>query len=332
MKVSSTAARAILAGGQFYKAELYTFTLAGGSTYRFTTSQVPIKVGGNPYGTGLIIKRGTVTQRVGLEVQSLQLRISPQSDYPAGPVTIGGVPFLQAVRAGVFDAARVLMEKIFLTSWDDTSPGAVSWAQGRSNEIQAGRMESNFSVNDDTELLNVAMPRNIIQAGCVHALYDAGCTLLKSTFRQSGTISGTPTVFGFTTNLTRADNYFNLGVLTFTSGVNNGISYVVKTYLNTGGAVAFIRPTAAAASASDTFTIVPACPKTQAACSNTNVANGPAFNNLSHFRGHPYVPTPETLYSGGTSTSEVPTLGGQGGAGGGSTFTGGAGRHDSYDP
>lgn len=331
MKAASSATLAILAGGQYYKAELYAFVLASGTTLRFTNSQMPLTVGGNTYGTGLIINRGTVTQKIGLEVQSLQLRVSPQMDAPT-PVTVAGVPFLQAIRLGVFDGCRVLMSKIFLTSWDDTSPGAVSWAQGRSNDVLSGRFESSFSINDDTEILNVSMPKNVIQAGCLHTLYDAGCGLSKATFQQSGTVSGTPTALAFNTNLTRGDGYFTLGVITFTSGANNGQQYTVRSYLNASGVITLVRPTAALAVAGDTFTIVPGCPKTLTACGNTNVANGPAFNNLGRNRSYPFVPTPETLYDGGTGTTQAPALGSQGGSGAGSSFSGGAGRSGSYTP
>lgn len=313
MKTASAATLAIMATGQYKLAQLYSFAIVGGSTYRFTDAQVPLTVGGVTYGTGLTIRRGTITQKTGLEVQSLGLTITPQWDSPNAPILISGVPFLQAVRAGILDFARMTMSKLFLDDWNDTSPGAVPWTDGRVNQANAGRSTAQISVNDSISTLNVAMPRNLFQAGCVHQLYDAGCTLLKATFQVSGTVSGTPTAISFNTNLTQATKYFDLGILTFTSGPNNGQSYVVKTYLNGSGNVTLVRPSAALAVAGNTFTIVPGCPKTQAACSNTSSAVGPAFNNLPHFRGHPYVPTPETLYAGGTQTSQVATLGSQGG-------------------
>jgi uncharacterized phage protein (TIGR02218 family) len=330
VKSASAATLAILATGQYHKAELYAFTIAGGSTYRFTTAQMPMTVGADTYGTGLLIKRGPVHQKAGLEVQSLDLMITPQNDHPDAPILFSGVPILQAIRQGILDNCRVTMSKIFLTSWEDTTPGAVPWFQGGMNSGTAGRFSARLSFRDDIEKLNVAMPSNVIQPGCLHAVYDAGCTLSKATFTQTGAVTGTPTTTALTTNLTRANGYFDLATLTFTSGVLNGLSYLVKTYLNSSGAVTFGRPTASAASAGDTFSIVPACKKTQAACGNTDVGNGPAFNNALHFRGYPYVPVPETLYDGGTNTQSAPTLGGQGGSGAGSDFSG---RHPGeYTP
>lgn len=332
MKSASTAAKNILATGQYHKTELYDIALVGGTTLHFTAGDAPLTVGATTYLTGLNIVRGAISQKVGLEVQSLQLSMIPQGDNPAGPITIGGAGFLSACRSGALDGARVTMSKIFLSSWADTSPGAISWYQGRVNEVRAGRLYADITVNSDLEILNVAMPRNIIQTGCLHTLYDAGCTLLKSTFQVSGATTGTPTVLSFNTNLTQADDYFSLGTLKFTSGPNNGIERVVKRFLHASGAVSFIAPFPSAPGSGDTFTIAPGCLKTQAACSQTNSALGPAFNNVAlHFRGYPYVPVPETLYDGGTVSGEAPSIGGQGGAGAGSAFSGGIGP-GTYTP
>jgi uncharacterized phage protein (TIGR02218 family) len=330
VKTASAATLAILAAGQYYKAELYTIAIPGGGTYRFTTAQTPTVVAGSTYGTGLTIQRSSVRQKAGLEVQSFSLTIIPQLDSPNAPILIEGVPLLQAVLRGILDSARITMAKIFLTSWADTTPGLVPWAQGRVNQVSAGRFSALISVNDDTELLNVPMPRNLIQPGCVHTLYDAGCGLSRATFAVTGTVSGTPSVLTFNTNLTQVNKYFDLGVLTFTSGVNNGLSFVVKTYVNASGNITCVRPMPSAPAAGNTFSIVPACLKSQAACSNASSAAGPAFNNLAHFRGYPYVPVPETLYDGNTQTGQSTTLGNQGGSGAGSNFSGGT--SGTYQP
>jgi uncharacterized phage protein (TIGR02218 family) len=325
VKAASTATKNILAAGGYHKAELYTIVLAGGATtLRFTTSQAPLTVGGQTYLTGLNIVRGSVTQKVGLEVQSLDLTVIPQGDNPAGPITIGGADFLAACLTGALDGARITMSKIFLASWADTSPGTVPWFQGRVNEVSAGRLYADITVNSDTEILNVAMPRNILQTGCLHTLYDTGCTLSKASFQVSGATSGTPTVLAFNTNLTQADGYFELGTIKFTSGPNTGIERVVKKYLHTSGAISLIAPLPSVPGAGDTFTAAPGCDKLQATCSGK-------FSNLSHFRGYPYVPVPETLYDGGAVSGAAPTLANQGGAATGSAFSGAVGP-GTYTP
>src|SRR5581483_4038395 len=306
MKTASAATKAILATGQYFKAELYQFDLVGGTTMYFTSAEDALTVAGHTYQTGLIIMRGQVTQKVGLEVQSLDLTIVPQADAPGGPPTFGGASFLVAVDRGVFDGCRTTMSKIFLSSWADTSPGLVPWFQGRMNRGRAGRLYADITVNSDPEILNIAMPRNLIQTGCIHTVFDAGCTLLSSAFQVSGTISGSPTVTQFNTNLTQANGYWDLGTITFTSGANSGVKRVLKAYLNGSGQVTLIQPLLSPLVAGDTFTIIPSCKKTQAGRSKAGVSTGPAYNLLAVVRGMPDAPAAARVREGGGVGDPVP--------------------------
>jgi hypothetical protein len=336
VKVASAGTLAILATGQYTKFEFYKFVLPNLGTFFFHNADTgplviatPAAVAGT-YLPGLTIVRSSFTQKTGLDVQSVDLTIQPQSDNPGGAVTLAGGAFLSQIRAGGFDGGIVTISKGFFNhpaigASIDLSPGVVPWFQGVVDEVQIGRFSVDVTVHDTAQLLNVMMPRNILQAGCVHEVFDAGCTLLASTFTVTGSISGGITANGFNTGLTQATGYWQRGIIKFTSGVLNGSSYVVSAYNNTSGAITTVIPLAAAPSIADTFSIRPNCLKSQAACSNTNAALGPAFNNLTHYRGAPYVPQPETLYDGGTSATTAPTLGGQGGQGAGSPFGGGAG-------
>jgi hypothetical protein len=329
VKAASAATLAILAAGQWLKFEFYKFALPKVGTFYFTDADIPLTIGGITYLTGLTITRSAFTQKVGLTVQSVDLTIQPQGDNPGGPVTLAGGGFLSQCRAGAFDGGIVTVSKGFFNkpaagTQLDVSPGIVPWFQGIVDQIQAGRFSVDLTINDIVQLLNVQMPRNILQSGCVHALFDAGCTLSKAAFTSTGSITGSITANSFSTGLTQADGYFSLGVITFTSGVLNGSSYAIATHLNAGGNVKSIAPWAALPIIGDTFSIVPGDDKSQATCSGK-------FSNLPHYRGAPYVPQPETLYDGGTSATTAPSLGGQGGQGAGSPFSGGLGR-GSYVP
>jgi uncharacterized phage protein (TIGR02218 family) len=178
-------------------------------------------------------------------------------------------------------------------------------------------MSAHVSVESDLALLNVQMPKNLIQVGCVHTLFDGGCALLKATYTTSGatTATVTATATTFSTGLTQAAGYYSLGVITFTSGANNGLSRTIQNYSNTSGQVTLVAPLPSAPATGDTFTIIPGCDKQQATCSSK-------FANLSHFRGFPYVPVPETIYDGGTVKGPAPALAGQGGPGSGSYVPG----------
>lgn len=82
------------------------------------------------------------------------------------------------------------------------------------------------------------------------------------------------------------NGWFSQGVLTFTSGVNAGLSYVIAQYL-AGGTLQLVIGTLAAPANGDTFTIVPGCDKQLTTCRNK-------FANTPNFAGVPFIPVPET--------------------------------------
>jgi hypothetical protein len=96
-------------------------------------------------------------------------------------------------------------------------------------------------------------------------------------------------VQGNTPPITATNGYFSQGVLTFTSGVNNGLSRLVQTYTNNGSnnVCNVIPPFPQAPSPGDTFSVVAGCDRRLSTC----VAK---FNNESHFMGFPFIPIPES--------------------------------------
>ena len=325
MKAAGPNTLAALQSGQFYKAELYDLALQSGLTLRFTDYDLPLVYNGNTYASNVVAKRGTITQKIGFSVDTLSLNLAPQPDAPV-PLVVGSLSIMQAARLGYFDAAALTMHKVFMQAQTggmlptNTNNEAVLWWTGIVSQADVSRQSVNMSVVSNLQQLNVQMPRNLIQTGCTHTLFDSGCTLVKATYTVSGTVTvtGPNSVNGFSSNLTAADAYYSLGVVTFTSGANNGLSYTVGAYLNANGIVTPITPFTNQPATGDTFTIIPGCDKTLNSCQTKFLAN-----NQTHFRGAPWVPVPETLYDGGTIAGPAPTLGGQGGPGTGSRFLGG---------
>lgn len=306
MKPASSAALAILAGGIYERADLYDVTLADGAVYHFTSydsslsSVIYPSATVNTYTTGLTIVRGGTTQAVGLDAQELELTIAPKWDTPGGPPTIAGYPFIQAARLGILDNASVLFSKLFmnkptLPGTIDTSPGAVAWFAGAVADMDLSRFAVQMKISSNLLVLSqVQMPKNLYQGACTHTVYDAGCTLLKATFTSTGTVGTVTNNAQFNTNLTQADDFFDLGVITFTSGLNTGFQATVKKFSHTSGVITTCLPFPGVVTAGDAFSIYPGCDRTQATCTTK-------FSNLIHFKGMPYVPVPETLYDGGTS-------------------------------
>ena len=320
MKSATTLTQNILSSGLYQLAECYDITLATGQTYHFTSWDVPLngisvttKAGTSGpfnYLTGLTIVRDKLTQKIGTEAGSMDLLIAPQSDNPGGAPKIAGYPIAQAARYGFLDGAKIQYNELYLNPAIGNNTNAVGFFLGTVQDINADRFMVHLTLDDFLAYLgNQQMPRLLWQVGCFHEVYDSGCALLKANFTVSGAVTSVGDAAHFVASaMTQPTGYFKLGVLTFTSGANNGVSGPVNSFTNPG-AFAMRFPFPVAPSVGDTFTVYPGCDKQQSTCSNTNSAAGPPFNNLAHFAGQPYIPVPETILDGGTDNPPAQTRG-----------------------
>ncbi|MDR3407933.1 MAG: DUF2163 domain-containing protein, partial [Methylovirgula sp.] len=214
---------------------------------------------------------------VGLDVDQQKITISARPSD-----TIGGVPFLQALRNGVFDGCEIMRERAFLTAWNAPPLGSVLLFKGRVATIDAlGRTSAEITVNSDLVLLDIQIPRNLYSPACVHVLYDSGCGLVKNVFGANGTVgSGTTNV---SIAWSGASAAYAQGTVLFTSGVNAGVSANVKSASSTALTLAY--PLLNAPAVGDTFTAYQGCDHSMATCKAK-------FNNLANFRGFPFIPPP----------------------------------------
>jgi uncharacterized phage protein (TIGR02218 family) len=282
MKSASGALITLLATNQFFMADLFTFTLVNGTILRYTTGDADLVSGGNTFlADGPRLKRTKTHWKIGLDVDEMDIEV-----YPRATDLVNGVAFLTACLRGAFDGAVIQVERAFMATYGDTSAGTVITFAGRVAEIDLGRTIATFKVNSHLELLNMQMPRNLYQPGCLHTLYDSGCTLVKATFSLNKTVGSSPTLSVIPVPGTgQAAGYYDLGTLLFTSGVNNGVSRTVKAWDGTNATLTV--PLPAVPTVGDAVTISAGCDHLQSTCLNK-------FSNLVHFRGFPYIPIPET--------------------------------------
>jgi uncharacterized phage protein (TIGR02218 family) len=275
-------------------ADCYTFTLITGLVLTYTNADVPVTLNGYVYAANSILVDGLKFKcAAGLEVDQQQITVSARATD-----TVGGVPFLQALRNGVFDGCEIQRERAFLNSWaaaDAANPiGSVILFKGRIGAIDSiGRTTAQITVNSDLVLLDLQMPRNVYSPNCQHVLYDSGCTLVKSAFGTAGVVG--PTVpagaSAFTTipwpTGPAVSTNFNQGTILFSSGQNAGVSANIKNMVTLGGIACLILayPLYTAPASGDAFTAYSGCDHTQNTCTAK-------FNNLVNFRGFPYIPPP----------------------------------------
>jgi hypothetical protein len=214
MKTASVALKAFLASisqgngpGNFWVADLFTFTLISGGTLRFTSFDQDVTVGGNTFSSlGPFLNRTRIRSKIGLEVDDLDIEVVAA---PTNQLTVpgsGSQPVLAAIRAGVFDSARVLIERLFIPAISpsiDVSLGTIVMFAGSVGTATVRRASATLQVKSHLELLDVQMPRNLYQPGCRHTLFDSGCTLLKSSFYVTGAVTAGSNFSTINTNLTQ---------------------------------------------------------------------------------------------------------------------------------
>lgn len=268
----------------FFEADLYTFHLTNGEVLRFSSFDRSITIGENDYQmTGLLFKRGEIHSSIGMEVDELTVSVYAHRDN--AQAAIDGVPFSEFARKGGLDGALMRLEYLIMPTPGDVSLGAVTRFFGRVGNVEPGRTETIISVQSLPVLLNVQMPRNLFQPGCLHTLYDSGCGLNKNSFEASGTVQAGSTTTIINTDIPGAAGYFDLGTIEFQSGTLAGHKRTVRSYA--GGTFLISLPLITAPLTSVTIKAWPGCNKMQATCQNK-------FNNLPNFRGFPYIPVPET--------------------------------------
>lgn len=278
MKAASAGTITLLAGNEFLMCELYTITLISGTILRYTDADIDITYGGNTY-TQMAISRDKTKLVVGIVVDTLAVTLHVDNTD-----LISGLPYAQYANNGGFDGASIQIDRCFMPTYGDTSNGVVNMFIGSVSEVQPSRTEVTFQVSSDLELLTTPLPRNIISPSCSHILFDSGCTKVKATYAAASTVAASSTTVKINTALAQAAGYFDNGTITFSSGLNAGVTRTIKSH--TVGVINLALALPNAPTTGDAFTAYPGCDKTAATCSSK-------FANLLNFRGFPYVPTPE---------------------------------------
>jgi uncharacterized phage protein (TIGR02218 family) len=251
-------------------------------------SSLPSGPAGSIYCSAIPMDRVKISLKCGLGVDSVDVQIYPR----AGLDVLFGSSLQNCARTGVFDAATVDIFRVFWSGSPGQSftGGGVVMFAGRVAEIDpAGRSTMKFTVNDFAELLNMDFPRNVYQPYCPFLLYGPGCGLSKASYTFAGTVasSPTPTAQAFAVSgISQANGYFTQGVLTFTSGVLNGLAGTVKQWLNNVATPLQIMPSAP--SPGDRVTLYAGCDRTWETCQAK-------FSNGAMFGGQPFIPIPDIM-------------------------------------
>jgi uncharacterized phage protein (TIGR02218 family) len=276
-------------------AHLVTITLRGGTIVRYTDWPSALTVDGLTFeaggpGSGRPVPViGDREEVAGTEIGSLTLTLQCGDE-----AVIGGVRLPLAAMRGTFRGANVKVERLYMSTPGDVSLGTMHLFEGPVGEVRPSSILVELEVESGVAALSTMLPRLVFQPGCSNMLYDSQCLVSQATNTYSGTVGSATSPAGLIFDgsalaaATKATDYFKLGVLTFTAGVNAGESRAIRsdTWSSPNHTLVVDRLLPATPVAGDPFTIYPGCDKLQATCVGK-------FDNLVHFRGFPYVPRNE---------------------------------------
>ena len=284
-ETSSGALAALLgSGAPLEKTDVYTITLRGGTVYRWSAHDLALQLGSRSFGVGPGLWRSRVRYTVGIDVDKLTLRLTDNT-----ALQLNGRPFQTFVRGGGFDGALVQLERVFWGAADTAPVGALLWFVGNVIDTEGDRNEATLSVASYLQWLRVQVPNGVYQTKCLNTLFDPQCGLSRTAFTVTGSATGATDSYRstFTHSLGQTAGWFSLGVMTFTSGANAGISRTCK--LHTSTVLTALQPWPFPVAPGDDFTITPGCDRLKSTCQSAK------FNNLIRFRATPFVPAPETV-------------------------------------
>ena len=285
-----------------------------GQTMYIATGSLPVPFGANTFEPTQfgVWKRGKIESKIGLESSACDLTV--MSDNGAFSAQFPGTSALliDGIKFGLLGNANVTIERMYNSSYMSgyafpatTGPTGgslleVKFAGQVADLSQIGLTKATVTVQDYLYLLNIPVPRRLIQPSCSHTLYDVACTMVKANFTVSGAVASTETSSIFTTaaalNAVTGAGTFAQGVLTWKTGANAGLSYTVRAWtpgISSATVQLDVAPIFPIADG-DTFSVAQGCNKTVTACVDFQGATAA----MVHYGGQPNTPVPETAVGG----------------------------------
>ena len=278
-------------------ADLFSIALPNGQTLRATSWGMDLVYSGNTYYSSQngAWQRGKITSEAGFDLRANDMGLTVLAPYSV--IYPGaGVTLMAAALLGLFDAALVKVYTAYFPA--GLQPAAINAfiaSVGVENKYAGyikpagaiSRSKIEFEVADPLYILNLKMPRNLIQAGCRHTFCDVNCTLSASSFTTSNSVASGSTrqLINLVTTLGSAPPRYSQGSIKMTSGFNDGFQFSIKKQ-NSTTQILLANAMPLPLAIGDTFTIITGCDKTPATCQNV-------YSNLIHIGAFPFVPNPE---------------------------------------
>lgn len=256
-------------------AQVWTITRTDGEVFRFTSLDRDLVYAGNTYQAC-----DSLVPSASESVSEVDQAGSMDLSGAIGPAGITETDLY----AGLFDGAVAVAE---LVAWSGTSiPRRL--LKGTFGAVE--QSETGFKVEllgDGAKLLQTPLI-SLIQPGCRWQFGDSKCGVDLGPLTVTGTIDSGNGQREFT-DAARAETpgYFTRGRVTFTSGLNNGVSAEIKSHL-TGGVFELWPRLPFGIVTGVTYSMTPGCTLLKETVGGTNGCTD--WANLRRYGGFPKVP------------------------------------------
>lgn len=185
--------------------------------------------------------------------------------------------------AGLYDYADL---DIFLINYESTGDGIMYLAGGwKLGEFRLFDYGFGCEVRAKSQLLQQQI-LDLYSPDCRAEFCDAACGLVAATYTVTGTVTGVDVTYPrsvFTdSSLAEASDTFAGGVLTWTSGNNNGLKQDVKALAFATDEITLMLQMPVDIEVGDDYSVLKGCDKSRDTCLNT-------YSNLDNFRGEPLL-------------------------------------------
>ncbi len=183
------------------------------------------------------------------------------------------------IRAGKYDYAEI---EVFQVNYANLAAGALIQRTGWLGEVETRGEHFIAEVRGLTQQLSQTIGERY-SAACRANLGDARCRVTLASYTVTGSITSVESARSQFSDSANAEEegYFTAGLITFTSGANNGLSMEVKSFA--GGTFVTVLPLPGVVEVGDSYSAVAGCDKRVATCRDV-------FSNAENFRGEPHVP------------------------------------------
>lgn len=255
-------------------ATCWRITRRDGLSQYFTDHDQDLRVDGASYLASSGIVPSAVTSQAGLAVDNLELEGMLSNDAIAH----------HDLMAGLYDHAEL---EIFMVNYTAPEDGRLHVKTGWLGEVTLREGVFVAEVRGITAALQQTIGE-VYTPTCRAALGDVRCKKDLSSYTYTGTIDSVENAFAFTDAAREEDNgHFDYGIITFTSGANEGLSMEVRDFRH--GRFGLFLPFPHEVETGDSYEAIAGCDKRFDTCVGR-------FNNAVNFRGEPHLPGNDRIF------------------------------------